>query len=264
MNANEVIANRAIELLGGELGSKTPVHPNDHVNRGQSQQRHLPDRDARRRRAGAGRAAAPGRSTRWWRRWRPRPTSSATSSRSGRTHLQDATPMTLGQEIGAWAAQIRDAQDDVRYAGDRARALAIGGTAVGTGLNAPAEFGATRGAAPRRRRRASPFHQADEPVRAAGLARRAGRGRRRRCGRWPGALMKMANDVRWLASGPAHRHRRAAHPGERARLVDHAGQGQPDPVRGDDDGRHPGLRQRRHGGLRRVRRATSSSTCSRR
>ena len=93
--------------------------------------------------------------------------------------------MTLGQEIGAWAAQIRDAQADVRYAGDRARALAIGGTAVGTGLNAPADFGPLV---------ASHLIGADgrevppgrQPVRAAGLARRARRGVARRCGRSPG------------------------------------------------------------------------------
>ena len=103
----------------------------------------------------------------------------------GRTHLQDATPVTLGQEIGAWAAQVRDAQEDVRYAVSRVRALAIGGTAVGTGLNAPAVFG-----------RLVAEHLSTE-----------------------------------------------TDPGERARQLDHAGQGQPHPVRGDDDGRDPGLRQ---------------------
>jgi fumarate hydratase class II len=98
----------------------------------------------------------------------------------GRTHLQDATPVTLGQEIGAWAAQLREAQDDVRHAGERVLALAIGGTAVGTGLNAPAAFGPT---------------VAEHLAAETGLAFRQAHN-------LFGGMMKLANDVRWLASGP--------------------------------------------------------------
>ena len=199
MNANEVIANRAIELLGGELGSKTPVHPNDDVNKSQSSndtfptavhvavvlelaERLHPAVDAL---VGALEAKAG---------------ELGSIVKVGRTHLQDATPVTLGQEIGAWAAQVRDAQDDVRHAGDRARALAIGGTAVGTGLNAPAEFGPLV-AQHLSDETGESFHQAanlfvqlashDALVAVSSSLRTLA-----------GALMKMANDVRWLASGP--------------------------------------------------------------
>ena len=140
MNANEVIANRAIEILGGDLGSKTPVHPNDDVNRSQSSNDTFPT------------AVHVAVVLELIERLHPAVDElcAALDAKAdelgdvvkvGRTHLQDATPVTLRQEIGAWAAQVRDAQGDVRYAGERVLALAIGGTAVGTGLNAPAEFG---------------------------------------------------------------------------------------------------------------------------
>ena len=200
MNANEVIANRAIEILGGELGSKSPVHPNDDVNRSQSSNDTFPtavhvavvlELAERLHPAVDGLVAA----------LDAKAAELGDVVKVGRTHLQDATPVTLGQEIGAWAAQIRDAQADVRYAGDRARALAIGGTAVGTGLNAPAAVRAPRGAAPVRCRRARSstrptnlFVQlaSHDALVAVSSALRT----------LAGALMKMANDVRWLASGP--------------------------------------------------------------
>ena len=199
MNANEVIANRAIEVLGGELGSKSPVHPNDHVNRSQSSNDTFPtavhvavvlELAERLYPAVDGLVTA----------LEAKATELGPVVKVGRTHLQDATPVTLGQEIGAWAAQVRDAVADVRYAGERARALAIGGTAVGTGLNAPAEFGPLV-ARHLSQETGESFHQAenlfvqlashDALVAVSSALRTLG-----------GALMKMANDVRWLASGP--------------------------------------------------------------
>ena len=199
MNANEVVANRAIELLGGELGSKDPVHPNDHVNRSQSSndtfptavhvavalelaERLHPAVDALREALEA-KAAELGDVV-----------------KVGRTHLQDATPVTLGQEIGAWADQLRDAQDDVRHAGERVLDLAIGGTAVGTGLNAPAAFGpkvaehlaAETGLAFRQADNLFVQLAAHDGLVAVSSALRT----------LAGAMMKLANDVRWLASGP--------------------------------------------------------------
>ncbi len=170
MNANEVIANRAIELMGGELGSKSPVHPNDDVNRSQSSNDTFPtavhvavvlELVERLHPAVDGLVAA----------LEDKADELGDIVKVGRTHLQDATPVTLGQEIGAWAAQIRDAQADIRYAGDRARALAIGGTAVGTGLNAPAAFGPLV-AQHLSVQTGEKFHQAENLFVAARLARR--------------------------------------------------------------------------------------------
>ncbi len=141
MNANEVIANRANEMLGAPLGAKSPVHPNDHVNRSQSsndsfpavmhiaalleaEERLLPALE-RLHAALAVKAEA-----------------FAGLVKIGRTHLQDATPLTLGQEFAAWGAQVAAGAERVRGVRPRLLALAQGGTAVGTGLNAPAGFAA--------------------------------------------------------------------------------------------------------------------------
>jgi fumarate hydratase class II len=140
MNANEVIANRAIEMLGGRMGSKSPVHPNDHVNLGQSsndtfptamhvavalaaQTRLLPALDAL---AGA---------------LREKELAFSAIVKTGRTHLQDATPLTLGQEFSAFAQAVEDGRERISAALGGVRRLAQGGTAVGTGLNAPEGFG---------------------------------------------------------------------------------------------------------------------------
>jgi len=199
MNSNEVIANRAIQLLGGEVGSKDPVHPNDHVNRGQSSndtfptamhvaiaeeiQRHLLPTVGTLRDTLAQKAE-----------------SHTDVVKTGRTHLQDATPVTLGQEIGGWVAQLDFALDGVRAALPGLYELAIGGTAVGTGLNAHPEFGdavakrlADKTGLPfvsaENKFFALSAHDALIAVSASlrGLA---------------AALMKIANDIRWLASGP--------------------------------------------------------------
>lgn len=199
MNANEVIGNRAIELAGGVLGSKTPVHPNDHVNRGQSSNDTFPT---------AMHIAVVGElnDRLYPALGRLRATLAAKASdyadvvMVGRTHLQDATPVTLGQVIGGWVAQLDFALGGIRQADARARDLAIGGTAVGTGLNAHPDFG------PRTAERISAetgleFRQApdlfaalsahDALVEVSGSLRVLA-----------GALMKIANDIRWYASGP--------------------------------------------------------------
>jgi len=199
MNANEVISNRAIELAGGRRGSKAPVHPNDHVNRGQSSNdtfptamhiavglelhRHLLPAVRRLRDTLADKAAQ-----------------YSGIVKTGRTHLQDATPVTLGQEIGAWVAQIDFGLQAIEAALPGIHDLAIGGTAVGTGLNAHPDFG-DRAAAHIADITGLPFRSADNKFFAlsahdalvhlsAALRTLAG------------GLMKMANDVRWLASGP--------------------------------------------------------------
>ena len=199
MNANEVIANRAIELGGGVLGSKTPVHPNDHVNRGQSSNDTFPTAMhiavvcelharlygavAALRDTLAGKAAA-----------------FADVVKVGRTHLQDATPITLGQEVSAWVAQIDAALDGVRHAEAGLHDLAIGGTAVGTGLNAHPRF-AELAARRFSEQTGFEFRPAANPF-AALAAHDAMAQTSAALRTLAGALMKMANDVRWLASGP--------------------------------------------------------------
>ena len=199
MNVNEVIANRAIQASGGVLGSKSPVHPNDHVNLSQSSNDTFPAalhvavaielerslipavealRDALGHKAEA----------------------FATIIKIGRTHLQDAVPLSLGQEFGGYVAQLELGLETLRAALPQVHQLAIGGTAVGTGLNAPAGFGeavAARLAA----RIGLPFSSAPnkfqalaghEPLAAAHGALTV----------LAGSLLKIANDIRWLASGP--------------------------------------------------------------
>jgi fumarate hydratase class II len=139
MNANEVISNRAIELLGGEMGSKTPVHPNDHCNRSQSSNDTFPTamhvatvEDLHRRLLPALehlRGALAAKSKAW-----------KDIIKIGRTHLQDATPLTLGQEFSGYTEQMRLGIERVNAALPRLYPLAQGGTAVGTGLNARPEF----------------------------------------------------------------------------------------------------------------------------
>lgn len=198
MNANEVIANRAIELAGGEMGTKTPVHPNDHVNRGQSSNDTFPT---------AMHIAVVSELQAMYpkvRRLRDTLDAKATEFDDvvmvGRTHLQDATPIRLGQVFSGWVAQIDFAIDAVRYADSRARELAIGGTAVGTGLNAHPRFGALT-AEKISRETGIPFTQADNLFAALGahdaLVLVSGALRV-----LADALMKIANDVRWYASGP--------------------------------------------------------------
>ena len=198
MNANEVISNRAIELAGGTMGSKTPVHPNDHVNRGQSSNDTFPT---------AMHIAVVCELARMYPRVQQLRSTLDAKAREyddvvmvGRTHLQDATPIRLGQVISGWVAQIDLALDGIRYADSRARELAIGGTAVGTGLNAHPRFGAL--AAKRISEETGiEFTQAGNLFAALGAhdALVLVSGSLRVLG---DALMKIANDVRWYASGP--------------------------------------------------------------
>ncbi|WP_333659407.1 class II fumarate hydratase [Meiothermus cerbereus] len=199
MNANEVIANRAIELAGGVLGSKKPIHPNDDVNRGQSSNdtfptamhiavveelhRHLYPNVQKLRDTLAAKAEA-----------------FKDVVKVGRTHLQDATPITLGQEIGSWVAQIDYCLGEVRHAEQGLYELAIGGTAVGTGLNAHPKFG-DLAASYFARETGFPFVSAKNKF-AALSAHDALVTTSAALRTLAGALMKMANDVRWLASGP--------------------------------------------------------------
>ena len=199
MNANEVISNRAIELAGGTMGSKAPVHPNDDVNRGQSSNDTFPtamhiavvsELDSQLYPAVAGlRDVLAGLAERY-----------DDVVMVGRTHLQDATPVRLGQVIGSWVAQLDFAVEGIRHADSRARSLAIGGTAVGTGLNAHPDFGALA-AAKISEISGLDFVQADNLF-AALSAHDALVEVSASLRTLAGALMKIANDVRWYASGP--------------------------------------------------------------
>src|SRR5690606_4967528 len=199
MNANEVISNRAIELAGGTIGSKKPVHPNDHVNRGQSSNDTFPTamhiavaQELQRRlfpAVGALRNTLAEKAEAY-----------QDVVKTGRTHLQDATPITLGQEISGWVAQIDFALDAVQSDLPGIYDLAIGGTAVGTGLNAHPRFGDTA-AGYIAQITGLPFRSADNKFFALS-AHDALVNLSASLRTLAGALMKMANDVRWLASGP--------------------------------------------------------------
>ena len=198
MNANEVISNRAIEIAGGTMGTKSPVHPNDHVNRGQSSNDTFPT---------AMHIAVVSELHDMYPRVRQLRDTLDKKAKEfddvimvGRTHLQDATPIRLGQVISGWVAQIDFALDGIEYADTRARELAIGGTAVGTGLNAHPKFGELT-AKKISEETGIEFTQADNLFAALGahdaLVLVSGALRV-----LADALMKIANDVRWYASGP--------------------------------------------------------------
>ncbi len=199
MNVNEVIANRAIQLLGGVVGSKDPVHPNDHVNMAQSSNdtfptaMHLAISDALVRstipQLTALRDAVAATATRW-----------RDVVKIGRTHLQDATPLTVGQEWGGHAAQLTGALGALEAALVGLRRLAMGGTAVGTGLNAPAGWGA-QVAARIAELTGQPFVPAPNPFAALAGADDVVRASAALRG-VAVVLTKFANDVRWLGSGP--------------------------------------------------------------
>ena len=199
MNLNEVISNRAVQLLGGKLGSKTPVHPNDDVNMGQSSndtfptamhiaavreldEHLLPQLDALAK-------AIEVKATDW-----------KDVVKIGRTHLEDAVPLTVGQEWSGYAHQLRDAMAAVAQSRAGLMELAIGGTAVGTGLNAPPDFGvkvarqiATLTGQPSvtAPNKFAAQGSLDAMVRAMAALRGVAV-----------AVMEIANDMRWLASGP--------------------------------------------------------------
>lgn len=199
MNVNEVIANRAIELTGGVVGSKTPIHPNDDVNRCQSTNDTFPTAmyiaTVEQLIHGLFPAVT-----------RVRDTLSAKAEKYqhivkvGRTHLQDATPITLGQEMSGWVAQLDAAIEGVRQTLSGLSQLALGGTAVGTGLNAHPRFGSLT-VAKIAAMTEHPFVSA--PNKFAALAAHDALVTTSASLRTlAGALLKIANDVRWLASGP--------------------------------------------------------------
>jgi fumarate hydratase class II len=198
MNANEVISNRAIEIAGGVMGSKEPIHPNDHVNMSQSSNDTFPTAmhiaaaeefnklipEVERVQAAIEAKAEEYRDV----------------VKIGRTHLQDATPLTVGQEMGGWASLLERDVERLKMVLPGLYDLAIGGTAVGTGLNSHPEFG-ERAAAKIAELTGLPFKSHpnkfaalsahDEMVFASGALKTLA-----------GSLMKIANDIRWLASGP--------------------------------------------------------------
>jgi fumarate hydratase class II len=198
MNANEVIANRATEILGGELGSKL-VHPNDHVNAGQSSNDTIPTAIHVAAVAGIEQDLLPALDE----------LADALAAKaeefddvlkSGRTHLMDATPVRLGQEFGGYATQVRNGAARVRAVLPELLELALGGTAVGTGINAPDGF-ARDTIAEMASRSGYAFVEApdhfeaqaakDAAVNASGALKTVAV-----------SLFKIANDLRWLASGP--------------------------------------------------------------
>ena len=199
MNVNEVIANRAIEIAGGKLGSKTPVHPNDHVNMSQSSNDTFP---AAMHIAAAERvhkALIPA-IRRVHDAIERKAKQFADVVKIGRTHLQDAVPLTVGQEFGGWASLLSRDIKRLDQVLDGLYDLAIGGTAVGTGLNTHPEF-AERAAAKVTELTGLPFRSHpnkfaalsahDELVFAQGALETLA-----------ASLMKISNDIRWLASGP--------------------------------------------------------------
>jgi fumarate hydratase class II len=199
MNMNEVLANRGSELLGGERGEARKLHPNDDVNKGQSSNDVFPTAMSVAAVTAVHQQLIPAVK-------KLRDTLAAKSEqfkhivKIGRTHLQDATPLTLGQEIGGWVAQLDHALGHVNAALPHLYELALGGTAVGTGLNAHPEF-ATRVAAELAKLTGYPFVTAPNKFEAlaANDALVFAHGALKALA---ASLFKIANDVRWLASGP--------------------------------------------------------------
>jgi fumarate hydratase class II len=199
MNMNEVLANRASELLGGERGIRRRVHPNDDVNRSQSSNDVFPTAMHVAAVVAISQQLLPAlaelRST-----LDAKAQAFAGIVKIGRTHLQDATPLTLGQEFSGYVSQLAHGEQHVRAALPHVCELALGGTAVGTGLNAPLGY-AEKAAAELARLTGLPFvtapnkfealASADALVHAHGALKTLA-----------ASLMKIANDVRWLASGP--------------------------------------------------------------
>ena len=199
MNANEVISNRAIQILGGELGSKDPVHPNDHVNKGQSSNDVIPTAIHLAALISIKEDLIPGLEA----------LQSALSEKAqefddvvktGRTHLQDATPIRLGQEFQGFAGQVERGLQRVRKAQEDLAEVALGGTAVGTGVNTHPEF-ASRVCEKLSSRFGVDVHETENHFQAQSAMDG--------CVFASGAMktvavsiMKISNDLRWLGAGP--------------------------------------------------------------
>jgi len=199
MNVNEVVSNRCIQLVGGTLGSQEPVHPNDHVNMGQSSNDTFPTAMHIAAYTMAVEKTLPAlrrlqkaldKKSRQWN----------TVVKIGRTHLEDATPLTVGQEWSGYAAALHDAIVELEHSTDGLLRLAMGGTAVGTGLNSPDGFG-DEVAAVIAKLTGYPFRTAENKFAAQGTLDRMVRAH---AGLKTVAvtLFKIANDMRWLGSGP--------------------------------------------------------------
>src|SRR5271154_5043622 len=199
MNANEVISNRAIELAGGKMGSKNPVHPNDHVNMSQSSNDTFPAAMYIAAATEVGESLIPA-VQKLHKALAKKQKEFDKVVKIGRTHLMDAVPMTVGQEFSGWVSLLERDIERLRQVLPGLYELAIGGTAVGTGLNAHPEF-AERAAKKIAELTGLPFKSHpnkfaalsshDELVFASGALKTLA-----------GSLMKIANDIRWLASGP--------------------------------------------------------------
>jgi fumarate hydratase, class II len=199
MNANEVISNRAIELAGGAMGSKKPIHPNDDVNMSQSSNDTFPTAMNIAAATQVVQKLIPA-TEHLQKAIEAKAKKFANVVKIGRTHLQDATPLTVGQEMSGWANLLERDVERLKQTLSGLYDLAIGGTAVGTGLNAPPEF-AERAATKIAELTGLPFRSHpnkfaalsahDELVFASGALKTLA-----------ASLMKIANDVRWLASGP--------------------------------------------------------------
>ena len=199
MNANEVISNRAIEMLGGEMGSKSPVHPNDHCNMGQSSNDTFPTAMHISAAMMAHGVLIPGLE-KLHRALAAKATAFGDIIKIGRTHTQDATPLTLGQEFGGYVWQVEQGISRVKQALKNIYPLAQGGTAVGTGLNTPVGWGETV-AANMAEITGLPFVTApnkfealaahDAMVEMSGALKTVA-----------ASLFKIANDIRFLGSGP--------------------------------------------------------------
>ena len=198
MNANEVIANRATEIVGGERGSKE-IHPNDHVNMCQSSNDVIPSAIRLAALLGIADDLIPALE-----RLEAALTDKATAFddvvKVGRTHLMDATPVRLGQELSGYATQVARGVERLRSAQERLAELPLGGTAVGTGINAHPEF-APRAIAALAERTGQPLREAEDHFEAQGsqdaLVEASGALKTVAV-----SLMKIANDVRWMGSGP--------------------------------------------------------------
>jgi fumarate hydratase class II len=199
MNVNEVIANRAIEILGGTIGSKKPVHPNDHVNYGQSSNDSFPTAMHIAAVEQLHHELVPALES-MHKALSAKSKEFAKVIKVGRTHLQDATPVTLGQEFSGYATQMKFAIERVKATLPRALQLAQGGTAVGTGINCKPGF-AEKFAAEVARITGLPFVSADNKFEALAthdaLVEVSGALNTIAC-----SLMKIANDIRLLGSGP--------------------------------------------------------------
>ncbi|WP_412471324.1 class II fumarate hydratase [Halobacteriovorax sp. RT-2-4] len=199
MNTNEVISNRAIEISGGTMGTKSPIHPNDDVNKSQSSNDTFPTAMHIAAIEQIEERLIPSLN-RLIKTFEIKSEDFQDIVKIGRTHLMDATPLTLGQEFSGYTAQLKGAKKDILHSIENLRELALGGTAVGTGLNTHPDYAKL---VAQKITIISGKKFVTAPNKFSSLAAHdaivAGSGAMRRLAT---ALMKIANDIRWLASGP--------------------------------------------------------------